>query len=108
MTLEGNSTKIQQFAEKIYQKNHNITEVSQVFLENSNFVVSTWWNLSDELYLNFADGFCNSCGTKQHRSTKKGSQQENSRIVGYPDWWLKTSGYTMGPPPSPPVPPLQN
>ncbi|WP_027175706.1 dipeptidase [Desulfovibrio aminophilus] len=47
-------------------------------------LLKDWWNLSDQLYIKYNDGFLN---------TKEGLAQE----VFYPAWWLKAVGYESGP-----------
>ncbi len=40
-----------------------------------------WWDLSDELVLKYADGYCNGCGSEP-------------RNEGYPAWWLRLVNYS--------------
>ncbi|WP_415520187.1 MAG: dipeptidase [Desulfovibrio aminophilus] len=47
-------------------------------------LLKDWWNLSDQLYIKYNDGFLN---------TKDGLAQE----VFYPAWWLKAVGFESGP-----------
>ena len=47
-------------------------------------LLKDWWNLSDQLYIRYNDGFLN---------TKEGLAQE----VFYPTWWLKAVGFENGP-----------
>lgn len=47
-------------------------------------LLKDWWNLSDQLYIKYNDGFLN---------TKEGLAQE----VFYPAWWLKAVGFESGP-----------
>lgn len=90
--LEYNSLLLSKEVEKRYLQNKNISEVGQSYRNNGIDVIKQWWDLSDVLYRKYADGFCNGCPI---------------RSPGYPDWWLKESGYQQGPPDSPPVPPMK-
>jgi dipeptidase len=47
-------------------------------------LLKDWWNLSDQLYVKYNDGFLN---------TKEGLAQK----VFYPAWWLKAVGFENGP-----------
>ncbi|MFH1387215.1 MAG: C69 family dipeptidase [bacterium] len=52
--------------------------------KNAEAVLSDWWDLADQLYLKYNDGYLN---------TKAGMAQ----AVFYPGWWLKEVGYEQGP-----------
>jgi dipeptidase len=52
-------------------------------INNSNYVVNEWWNLSNYLIVKYSDGFIN---------IPKIAQK-----VGYPNWWLEDVGYQNGP-----------
>eukprot|EP00051_Salpingoeca_urceolata_P021543 m.339376 g.339376 ORF g.339376 m.339376 type:complete len:673 (+) comp19817_c0_seq7:253-2271(+) len=60
--------------------------VHQLLERNAEAVVARWWQLSDELLLRYADGYCNGCA-------------DHPRDLGYPAWWLRAVGYQQGPPP---------
>lgn len=52
--------------------------------ENAHAVLNEWWELSEQLYLKYNDGYLN---------TRDGIAQ----AVFYPVWWLKKVGYEQGP-----------
>ncbi len=53
-------------------------------LENADNVVKDWWAFSNQLIVKYNDGYIN---TKEHMANE----------VGYPEWWLKESGWMSGP-----------
>lgn len=55
----------------------SMSEVSRALSNNAVAHVKAWWDLSDQLLLRYADGYCNSCG------------HDEPRHLGYPEWWLR-------------------
>lgn len=51
---------------------------------NAEQVISQWWKLSGNLIVKYNNG----CIT---------TEKEVMKLVGYPEWWLKTAGYYKGP-----------
>jgi dipeptidase len=47
-------------------------------------VLSSWWKLSENLYLTYNDGYYN-------------DEKEIAQPLFYPKWWLKSVGYEQGP-----------
>lgn len=56
--------------------NASLSYLSDSLRENAKRCVREWWDLSDQLVLRYADGYCNGCG-------------RGSRHLGYPPWWLR-------------------
>ena len=61
-----------------------LTELYSMHAEQS---TAHWWKLFHKLMFKFADGYIN--------------VPNLSTSVGYPAWWLRTVGYSNGPPPVP-------
>lgn len=69
------SVALQRSLDQAYRMNSNITAVEESYKANADAVVRSFWQLSDELVMSYADGFCNGCGQGAHH-------------IGYPTSWL--------------------
>ena len=54
--------------------------------KNAEDHVASWWTLSENLLIWYAEGNCNSCGHE--------TGSDNKRHFGYANWWLQEAGYT--------------
>ncbi|KAL3944166.1 MAG: hypothetical protein SGBAC_001775 [Bacillariaceae sp.] len=101
-TLEKKSVDLMQQLEADYQMNTmNKTNdqdswdaVESAILNNAAGIVSSLWQLSDEIMFKYASGFVN----------EDDSHGGLSQMVGYPEWWLEAVGFKEGPPPPPTKP----
>jgi roadblock/LC7 domain-containing protein len=66
-----------------YAKDGDAAQLTKDLTEHAAAVVADWWKLTDYLMLKYADGFVSGANG------------------GYPAWWLKSVGYSKGPPPPP-------
>ena len=87
MQAFGNQDEIENNAVELI-KNGQKAEAAKLLTEycdkNAGDVLKAWWQLSEQLYVKYNDGYLN---------TKAGVAQS----VFYPAWWLKQVGYEKGP-----------
>lgn len=81
---ENRSATLEHAVTQRYLTDGNLSAVEEAYSHNAEDVVAAWWDLSDQLLLHYADGYCNDCGRAP-------------RHVGYPAWWLEAVNYTHGP-----------
>ena len=55
--------------------------LEEVVRDNADAVMRRFWALSDQLIMQYSNGYCNGCA---HPATEGG----NARHLGYPRWWL--------------------
>lgn len=84
VALETASEKL---VDDLSKNSTTMEEATTAFLKNAQNVVEECWTLPDTLLVKYADNWL----------------QEASPL-GYPDTWLKASGYEQGPPPPPKEP----
>mmetsp|Transcript_25088 Transcript_25088/g.61797 ORF Transcript_25088/g.61797 Transcript_25088/m.61797 type:complete len:611 (-) Transcript_25088:92-1924(-) len=97
--LERKSIQLMQQLEADYHGSHqdphqDFEFVESAILDNAADVVSSLWQLSDEIMFKYASGFVN----------EDDSHGGLSQMVGYPAWWLEAVGFKEGPPPPPTKP----
>ena len=67
---------LRQLQQDFVRGNATAAYVANTLRANAERCVREWWNLSDQLVLRYADGYCNGCG-------------RGPRHLGYPSWWLR-------------------
>merc|ERR1719356_1781002 len=63
----------------------NATELNRAYAAHATNVLKAFWALPDQIVKKYADGWL-----------------DDATELAYPDWWLRSVGYTEGPPPPPP------
>jgi len=71
------------------QRKIDVEDLNAAYAEFATHVVQSYWKLPDKIVAKYADGWL-----------------DDGKPMGYPDWWLKSVGYSLGPPPPPKEPPL--
>jgi len=92
--LEKKSIELMKKLEDQYLCGKDFDSTELAILDNAEGVVSSLWQLSDEIMFKYASGFVN-------EDDAHGGQ---SQMVGYPAWWLEAVGFQGGPPPPPTKP----
>ncbi|CAJ1951378.1 unnamed protein product [Cylindrotheca closterium] len=98
ISLERKSIDLMKQLESDYQMSKDDQEdfavVESAIMDNAASIVSSLWQLSDEIMFKYASGFVN----------EDDSHGGLSQMVGYPAWWLEAVGFKEGPPPPPTEP----
>ena len=89
--LENSSEILQQRIDRLYVNNDaNLSKITSMYIQNAKTCVEQWWDLSDNLILYYADGYCNY--HTECMSKKFGTH------LGYPSRWLAEQlDYINGP-----------
>ena len=91
VNLEYRSEALQTTIDKSYMNNNtNLSAITAMYIQNAEACVAKWWELSDNLILWYADGYCNGHATCMNK--KYGTH------LGYPKVWLEQmQDYRNGP-----------